>query len=345
MPIHMDLSTRDTLGAVFSRQVSTRPGPISDLLDMLVAPVDQCAEASYWGLDPLWSADVKILASHLATLADAAPAGDWCFLSNHAIHKVDVMGIVISMDPVRLQANGKERLSFTLDDSTGLIDCVAWGGDAGASSVPLTAPPLGCLLRVLGSLSRFRDARQVRAERWWVEHDPLAECWHWLRAQQCWTQVYSRPFRVPANATPLEPASSEPAFAGCTGNAGTSDATSPATVAAHATDRPGALRELLSAVTSAFESGPERGVDGVGEARIWQVGGATLQRWYPMIADVRRGLDQLVEQSTLYVVDERGGRQRLFRPTEMRAEIAPAPAVSRVEDAVHDGKRSRRGCQ
>lgn len=130
-----------------------------------------------------------------------------------------------------------------------------------------------------------------------------------------------------------------------TGNAGTSDATSPATVAAHATDRPGALRELLSAVTSAFESGPERGVDGVGEARIWQVGGATLQRWYPMIADVRRGLDQLVEQSTLYVVDERGGRQRLFRPTEMRAEIAPAPAVSRVEDAVHDGKRSRRGCQ
>ena len=78
-----------------------------------------------WGLDPLFSVPVRLIARHLAALPSATADGDVCWLFDHPVRHVDVMGTVISVDP-RNPLPDERRVSFTLDDGTGLVECVQW---------------------------------------------------------------------------------------------------------------------------------------------------------------------------------------------------------------------------
>ncbi|KAL1525883.1 hypothetical protein AB1Y20_020711 [Prymnesium parvum] len=156
-----------------------------------------------WGLSTLASADVKLLAAHLERLADASPNGDWLWLFNHPIRTVDVMGLVISVHPPRLRTDGGTLSRFTLDDGTGLVECTSW-----LAAVP--PPPLGALARVLGRPCRHAGRRELRAELIALQADPMAECLHWRRAEQLWTQVYAAAPRLAAPPPPPPLAAASP---------------------------------------------------------------------------------------------------------------------------------------
>lgn len=237
----------------------------------------------FWGLDGCAKADVRLLAAHLNALPDATKDGGWCFLNNHPISRVELLGIVISVDPK------PERLLYTLDDGSGLIDCISWG-------VNSLVPAIGTLLHVLGSLSRFRGARQVRVERHWAETDPMAECYHWLRARQLWCEVYSQPFRIPDKALEQDRASGKRPRPG---DGGGNEPASPVPVGA------AILGQLLEATRSACARGDA--VAGVSEQQIFDAKWAARSDRPPR-AMLQAGLAQLVEQSMLYVVEDRGGR-------------------------------------
>ena len=147
--------------------------------------------------------------------------GDVLWLRNHPVRLFDVMGVVVGLHPrAPSLANCGERVTFTLDDSTGLVECVLWlhewsGEGAGREKRPrpqaevaaeLDALRLGALVHVHGTFRRFRDSRQLSVERLWREADPNAECVHWLRCRELWRKCYSVDFTIPQAVRQLEAA-------------------------------------------------------------------------------------------------------------------------------------------
>ena len=170
----------------------------------LVSPVAHRPAAKYWPLDPLFSAHVKLISSQLSALpaAEEAPDGSVVWLCNHPIQHVDLVGVCVSIDPKNAVRGHDVRLSFTLDDSRGSVDCVCWLRDlpAAAQGQLISQCRLGAVLRVLGRLGTYREQRQVTVERCWAETDLNAESLHWARAISLWQQCYSRSFRVLGHA-------------------------------------------------------------------------------------------------------------------------------------------------
>jgi hypothetical protein len=264
----------------------------------LVAPAVARPDEIHWGLDPLFSAHVKVLACHLAALPDASPLGDAAWLSNHPIRYVDVLGVIISLDP-RHPTPNDSRVSFTLDDGTGLIECVHWwnGMEHAARRRMLMLHRLGALLHVHGRLGRFRQARQITVERVWAEDDLLAECLHWARASHLWSTCYSRHF------TPTLHEADERGAIGDGGRAKKQRVWSPPVALVEAVRD--ALRSTArvggSSGTSAIELAREVGGDWPGARR-------TAELEY-----VREALRQLEESSDVYVVGTGAGGQPLYR--------------------------------
>ena len=175
-------------------------------MESRVLPTAERPDVELWALDPLFAANVTLLAAQLHALPDAvqAPAGDVIWLGNHPVQHLDVCGVVVSVDPKNAVPGADRRVSFQLDDGTGLIDCVCWLSEEAPieqQRQQIALVRLGVVLRVLGTVRRYRDRRQVSVDDCWVERDgTLAECLHWLRAAELWRTCYSRPFREPASA-------------------------------------------------------------------------------------------------------------------------------------------------
>ena len=126
----------------------------------LVAPEAWRPPVEFWGCDPVWRSSVKILAAHLARLPWAAE-GDVCWLNNHPIRDVDIVGIVVGLDPTQPR-EAEARVGMTLDDGSGLVECIWWAaGSAEHRAQLLGTLRLGCLVHVLGRIGRFREQRQV----------------------------------------------------------------------------------------------------------------------------------------------------------------------------------------
>jgi hypothetical protein len=296
-----------------------------DMSGTLVAPANQRPDSRYWGLDPLFSAHVKLLGTHLALLPNAAPAGDVVWLSNHPIRFVDVMGIVISVDPKRPLVGTDRRVSFTLDDgsSSGLVDCVFWFHDLPEAQQrqAIGQVRLGALLHVLGKLGVFRQTRQVTVERCWAESDPMGECLHWVRARELWQTVYSRKFRIPENARSW--------MAAGTGNGGASASErgrAEAPADAGAAQMPAVDEGLRDAVRTLVLDAtyPDVGLSLSGIVSRLRASGLVQGAGAPMarLRDaVGLALRQLEEASVVYMDgDERGsnGESALWRVTERR---------------------------
>ena len=74
----------------------------------LVAPEAWRPPVEFWGCDPVWRSSVKILAAHLARLPWAAE-GDVCWLNNHPIRDLDIVGIVVGLDPSQVRVRVRVR--------------------------------------------------------------------------------------------------------------------------------------------------------------------------------------------------------------------------------------------
>ena len=268
----------------------------------LVAPEAWRPPVEFWGCDPVWRSSVKILAAHLARLPWAEEGGGVCWLNNHPIRDLDMVGIVVGLDPSEPREAG-EKVRMTLDDGSGLVECIWWAsGSAHHRAQQLGTLRLGCLVHVLGRINCFREQRQLRVDQLWLEIDPAAEMLHWLRARELWRTVYSKPFHKPEilerpKKPDVKPEAElvarvlEQARLMCTETEGY--ATSVAAISAELAK----ARRGGGAVT---QPAPVRS-----PASAERVASA---------AQVQLAVDKLVEASALYVVDD-GPRARLYRPT------------------------------
>ena len=274
----------------------------------LVAPEAWRPPVEFWGCDPVWRSSVKILTVHLARLPWAAE-GDVCWLNNHPIRDLDIVGIVVGLDPSQpREAEAKVRM--TLDDGSGLVECIWWAsGSAQHRAQLLGTLRLGCLVHVLGRIGRFREQRQVSVHQLWLEIDPAAEMHHWLRARELWRTVYSKPFHKPEVLqrpdTPekldVQPEAElvalvlEQTRALCT------------EADAYATSVAAITAELAKA--SRGGGAVAQPAPGMGRSPASAERAATA-------AQVQLAVDKLVEASAVYIVDDGPrGRQTLYRPT------------------------------
>lgn len=269
----------------------------------LVAPEQQRPPPELWGCDPVWSSSVRLLAVHLARLPWAAQ-GDVCWLGNHPVRSVEIVGIVVELNP-RNPREAEERVSLILDDGSGLVECVWFAnGSAHHCGQTLGALRIGSMLHVLGKISRFRGERQVTVEQLWLETDPMAECAHWLRARELWQTVYSKPFCIPLGLDRQLRASTEPPV-----------------------DRDQSVEPIKGHVLEharALCGGPGETKTGTTAAAIWKrmkeqrqaATAASAPPPVPSLALVKQALDRLVEdggphETTLYILSD-GPQERLY---------------------------------
>ncbi|EOD19551.1 hypothetical protein EMIHUDRAFT_209143 [Emiliania huxleyi CCMP1516] len=255
---------------------------------------------AHWGSDPTYHAYAKVLVAQALTIAlanEPVPregGGGGCgqhvwWLGARAVHLFSVCGVVV--ESYRRDSSSH----FMIDDSTGLLPCIWWDGaatEAGPSRQPRAAPPLGACLHVHGSLSYFRESRQLRVDCAWPEPDPLGEPLHWAEAQRMWEATYHRAFRYPGAAVAPQSA--------------------PAGLAEGAVE-PAAGAVSGEAAALAREEG-RAGAVGVSLAELRK--SVRAGGWQARLADLEPSVERLVEGSLLYVAHDGGpaGRDRLYRP-------------------------------
>ncbi|GAB2282347.1 hypothetical protein Dimus_016892 [Dionaea muscipula] len=146
----------------------------------------------------LQNTHVKLLAFDLLSLTQTRfptwSSSDPVSFSRRGIHisRVEALGIVVSRD-----LKPDKFLKFSIDDGTGVIQCILWLNQSSSpyfsrrcpSDVRLIAQmanmfssrvQLGVTVRVRGKLVGFRGSVQVTVDDVVVEPDPNSEILHWL---------------------------------------------------------------------------------------------------------------------------------------------------------------------
>ncbi|KAL3680012.1 hypothetical protein R1sor_022968 [Riccia sorocarpa] len=117
------------------------------------------------------------------------------------VKKVEILGLVVSVN------RRDSYVSFKVDDGTGCVPCILWTNhykssyfahwrrdelelQAGIAESGAKKVKLGCLLRVMGRLSGFRNQLQITVLSLHEENDPNAEVFHWLQCMRLALQFY-----------------------------------------------------------------------------------------------------------------------------------------------------------
>ena len=182
-------------------------------------------EPRFWGMDPVFSARVKLNIIDVLTLQphptiagepimaeilnDPSPiflAEVYCIV-NHPVQSVHVMGDVVSIQRKARMVKYEGVILYLMyyvctyvchvvDDGTGVISCTQWRQEPD-SDKGLVIPELGQLVSIWGKVSEYKAEKQL-AVTTIVEHsDPNAEPLHWLEVAHLKKTVYSRPFSLP----------------------------------------------------------------------------------------------------------------------------------------------------
>lgn len=170
-------------GATWLRQIDARAASAQEVLQ--------------WGADPLWDTMVPVTAAMLHAAAATAPpparpshgpaqealsATMHVVGSGRAISRVRLLGDVIALK-VR-----EKYIDFTVDDGTGLLQCVLWQEDLARIGSGLAAQSLqlGRLMHVGGPIRRYLGRMQLNVWFLALESDADAMSLFWL-------QVLARP--------------------------------------------------------------------------------------------------------------------------------------------------------
>uniref|UniRef100_A0A8C5HTS4 CST complex subunit STN1 n=1 Tax=Gouania willdenowi TaxID=441366 RepID=A0A8C5HTS4_GOUWI len=147
-----------------------------------------------WGLDPLFSAFVRLYVSDILHMTESTQVPGIYFYNQHPVYRVDVLGTVV------YKREREDFFCYGVDDGTGVINCLCWkselvkddpggeGGDApGGFNVEAELSKLrrsqqercrldiGDLLRVRGTLKTSRQQREIMASNFYRVCDPLME--------------------------------------------------------------------------------------------------------------------------------------------------------------------------
>ncbi|XP_039565263.1 CST complex subunit STN1 isoform X1 [Passer montanus] len=186
----------------------------------------------YWGIDPVFSAFARLYIKDITEMRESVQVPGIFFYNGHPIRQVDVVGIVVQK---------KERDAFykcgepysatrfllwssTVDDSTGVINCVCWKNPmvaetplSGHSSTPSslsvfeqlkklqetvsqkTKLEIGDVVRVRGYVRTYRQQRGIQASCFYKVDDPVCDVQisRMLELPCLYREVYDKPFKGP----------------------------------------------------------------------------------------------------------------------------------------------------
>ncbi|XP_028305654.1 CST complex subunit STN1 isoform X3 [Gouania willdenowi] len=176
-----------------------------------------------WGLDPLFSAFVRLYVSDILHMTESTQVPGIYFYNQHPVYRVDVLGTVV------YKREREDFFCYGVDDGTGVINCLCWkselvkddrpsgeGGDApGGFNVEAELSKLrrsqqercrldiGDLLRVRGTLKTSRQQREIMASNFYRVCDPLMELQiSWMMdLPQLYRDCYDKKLQLDPHAT------------------------------------------------------------------------------------------------------------------------------------------------
>lgn len=155
----------------------------------------------FWGLHPLYYADVRMLCAHVERCVSSIdPGTEQCHIlyGQHPITKVEIAGTVTDAS-----LRGGERLAFTVDDGTGAVQCVIfltnfldkrpslhYRPKVGESVVVVGKLGFGFRLGAVADRCREVTVRRIRLA---VSEDELPA--HWANTMVQHASIYCKPAR------------------------------------------------------------------------------------------------------------------------------------------------------
>eukprot|EP00658_Telonema_sp_P-2_P020328 TRINITY_DN18040_c0_g1_i3.p1 TRINITY_DN18040_c0_g1~~TRINITY_DN18040_c0_g1_i3.p1 ORF type:complete len:267 (+),score=58.43 TRINITY_DN18040_c0_g1_i3:151-951(+) len=155
----------------------------------VVPPPEQPANVdvplSKWGLDPMFSTDLKVLGKRLHDAEEFSAIPGSTKLNGHPVISVEVLGVVVTIE------RKDKCVRFQIDDGSALVWCVRWFENG---PLEWDDQMLGQLVSVRGRVGVYEGSRQVTVSSAQLEADPNAEVLHWLDLIHLHRECYSKPF-------------------------------------------------------------------------------------------------------------------------------------------------------
>ena len=161
------------------------------------------------GLDPLLFSTVKIMIrdinkAEIITKPNRSHGYEkdkimpFFKLYHRYISKVKITGFVIA---VKIK---EKYIMYTLDDSTGCINCKLWKSSNNVMIQKRQKWKIGDWLKIEGILNYFIDTIEINVELMEEIIDPNEECLHWLECANIFKNVLSKPLRYHIDPPPIK---------------------------------------------------------------------------------------------------------------------------------------------
>lgn len=132
-----------------------------------------------WGLDPLFNCCPPFFASAVLTMQPAQDVPGSMLLCGRPVNQVELMGFVVDV------GTSKHFHRFVVDDGSACLPCIIWKQEWSISQQLLCKEAtkilqVGCLVRIQGVPSIFRNQHQLTVDSIQLEIDSNFEHLHWI---------------------------------------------------------------------------------------------------------------------------------------------------------------------
>uniref|UniRef100_A0A672H8N2 CST complex subunit STN1 n=1 Tax=Salarias fasciatus TaxID=181472 RepID=A0A672H8N2_SALFA len=193
---------------------------------MQAAAMDPAEEppSILWGLDPLFSAFVRLYVRDILQMAESTQVPGIYFYNLHPVYKVDVLGTVV------YKRERDDFFCYGVDDGTAVINCLCWKSDELKTEDPPVADSsrgapggfnllkelkelrrtqqehhrleIGELVRVRGKVKTSRHQREITASIYYKVNDPvMSEQISWMmELPQLYREFYDKRLQLEPDA-------------------------------------------------------------------------------------------------------------------------------------------------
>lgn len=145
-----------------------------------------------WGLDSVFWIEVKLFIGDIVrSVTKHSTITDVYFYRNHPIRNVEILGVIVGVESTG------NYVGYSIDDGSGVIVCLYWFNQAEKFAFHKDFHEIGDIVRVIGKLGEWRDAKRIHIQSIVKQNDPNIEYLHWLEIMHLKQYVYDRQFVVP----------------------------------------------------------------------------------------------------------------------------------------------------
>ncbi|KAI8846354.1 hypothetical protein BC829DRAFT_491389 [Chytridium lagenaria] len=143
------------------------------------------------GLDYTFWSHVFVSIKDLLEMEQHPNIADVYIMKNHPVRTARICGIVVAKD------EREKFISYSVDDGTGIIECMFWFDSHSRAQIVRDTYPLGCLISATGRVTTKYNMRKLQIKNSAIEKDPNMETLWWLQVVQTHQKAYSIPSHIP----------------------------------------------------------------------------------------------------------------------------------------------------